>query len=167
MILALALTGLAMLLGAGLSPGLGEQAHPPHRTRITIAVLLTGFFLVETALQLWFAPVFFDMVGLTDLAAECRRMLGGMVPGGVAGGIAAGLSAVLLLAVALRGWWGVLRDQRTLRVESVLASRESHDAYDLVILPSSKRMAYTVGGRNPQVVLTTAFVEAFPLPSWT
>ncbi len=162
MILVLALTGLAMLLAAGQSPRLGARAHPAHRARLTIAVLLTGFFLVEATLLLWSAPVLLDVVGLSDLAAVCRRMLGGTVPGGVVGGTVAGLFAVLLLATALRGWWRVLRDQRRLRVESVLASHESHEDYDLVILPSSKRMAYTVGGRSPQVVLTSAVVEGFP-----
>lgn len=161
MILVFIIAGSVILMAGGFSVRLGSRVHPSHRVTLTLGVLITGLFLAEAGLLLWSSPVILDMLGFTELAVVCRRMLGGEVPGGVAGGVAAGLAALWLGGAACKGGWDVMRAQRRLRVESVLPPCETREEFDLFVLPSSRRMAYTVGGRRPQVVLTSAVVEDF------
>lgn len=153
------LGGALVLVSASLGDAIGERFHPVHRVRLTVGALLTGALVVEAGLILWSMPVLLDLVGLVDLAEVCRRILGGPTPGGTAGGVAAGAGAVWLGGAMVKGWWGVLWTQRKLRIESALTPRDRQEGFDIYVLPSPRRMAYTVGGRRPQIVLTSAVVD--------
>ena len=154
--------GVVLLVLAGIGAATGGRFHPAHRVHLTLGVLLAGLFVVEAGLILWATPVLLDLVGLVDLAEVCRRILGGPAPGGTAGGVAAGLGAVWLGVAMLKGWWAVLWTQRILRIESAITPTDKREGFDLYVLASPRRMAYTVGGRRPQVVLTSAVVDELP-----
>ncbi|MGH8872999.1 MAG: M56 family metallopeptidase [Acidimicrobiia bacterium] len=156
------IAGVAVLVSAGISAVIGDRFHPVHRVRLTLGALLTGLFVAEAGLILWATPVLLDIVGLVDLAEVCRRILGGPTLGGTAGGVIAGLGAVWLGGAMFTGWWGVLWTQRRLRIESAIAPTDRREGFDLYVLASPRRMAYTVGGRRPQVVLTSAVVDELP-----
>lgn len=158
MIPLLLLGGLALL---GL-PGLGRVrfGHPAHWARWSLSLQVTGFLLVEAGLWLWTAPAALDLMGATDLALLCRRMLGGLAPGGWPAGAAAGGAAVVLAVLAARGARRVRVTQRKMRVNALLGTHRRQQDLDLVVLPVSDVIAYTVGGRRPQVVLSAGLVEA-------
>lgn len=161
MTLVFVIAGVSMLLVSGVGVTRGGRIHPAHRVRLILGVLVTGLFLVEAGLVLWSLPIMLDILGFTDLAVLCRRMLGGLAPGGVVGGVTAGLASLWVGGAAVKGGWGVSRAQRDLRIESFHAPRETHESFDLFVIPSSKPMAYTVGGRRPQVVLSSAVADGF------
>lgn len=156
------LGGALVLVSTGLGDMIGDRFHPAHRVRLTVGALLAGALVVEAGLILWSAPVILDLVGLVDLAEVCRRILGGPTPGGTAGGVAAAAGAGWLCGAMVKGWWGVVWTQRKLRIESALTPRDRHEGFDLYVLSSPRRMAYTIGGRRPQVVLTSAVVDQLP-----
>lgn len=158
MILLPLLSGLALLS----IPGLVRSGrwHPAHVARLGLAVLLIGFILVEAGLLLWAAPALLDLVGAADLARVCRRMLGGLVPDGWEIGTAAGSAAVGLSLLAVRGVVRVGALQRSLRVEALLGDHQQGVDHHLVVLPVPDLVAYTVGGRPPQVVISDGLVAA-------
>lgn len=163
MIQGLIVAGAALLLAAGLIAPLGARVHPAHRARLLSGALVIGLFLVETGLILWSLPVVVDRLGLTELSELCLRIVGGGVPGGALGGFASGMAAIWLGVAACRGGWVVLEAQRALRIESTMWRWEEAESFDVFVVPSPKRMAYTVGIRRPQVVLSSAvFAELDP-----
>jgi beta-lactamase regulating signal transducer with metallopeptidase domain len=87
-------------------------------------------------------------------------MLGGLVPGDWGSGAGAGVASMALLVLAFRGVRRVKATQRRLRVSSVLGSHHCRGDHDLVQLPTAEVVAYTVGGRRPQVVLSQGLLEA-------
>lgn len=154
--------GVGMLLLPGLGDRLGHRVHPAHRARLLLGGLLTGVLVFECGLLLWSAPVVLDLVGFIDLAAVCRQALGGPTPGGAATGLVTGIAAAWVGAALVVGWWRVVSTQRRLHFDESVAPLETSDAFDLYVLPAPRRMAYTVGGRRPQVVVTSAVVEGLP-----
>lgn len=158
MILLLLLAGLALLAAPGLIRS--GRGHPAHPARNGLALLLIGFALVEAGLLLWAAPALLDLVGATNLARVCRRMLGGLVPGGWETGVAAGVVALGLAGYAARGLVRARALQRSMRVESLLGDHHRHPDHHLVVLPVGDLVAYTVGGRPPQVVLSEGLLAA-------
>lgn len=158
MIPLLILVGLVLL---GL-PGLGSRGsgHPAHWARWSLSTLVTGFLLVEAGLLLWTAPAALDLMGATDLAHICRRMLGGLVPPGWSAGAVSGAAAVVLAGTAIRGAWRVRATQRRMRVGPLVGVHSHMPGHDLVVLPVSEVIAYAVRGRRPQVVVSEGLVEA-------
>lgn len=156
---------IPLLLFGGLlllsSPGLVtvRRGHPAHWTRNALTLQLTGFVLVEVGLMLWAVPALLDLVGATDLARICRRMLDGLAPGGWPAGAAAGAAASALATLAFRGAWRVRSAQRRMRVEPWLGTHYQRYDHHLVVLPTDDLVAYTVGGRSPQVVISQGLVE--------
>lgn len=161
MILVLLIGGLALLASTPLW-GSMRRIHPAHRARLLGAGLVTGFVLIESGLVLWATPALLDAMSLAELAAACRRMLGGLVPGGRVGGMAAAAVLVWTTTAALVGLGRVVRSQRRYRVEPTLARAERRETHELVVLPTIQPFAYAVGGRRPQIVLTRGVVDRFP-----
>lgn len=139
-----------------------NRVHPAHQARLLAVGLLSGGTLIQAGLWLWASPVVLDAVGRPDLAAACEAMLGGSAPGGRIGGIAAFGAAVWLAIRASYAAVGTWREQRQYRVEWSLGVASHHPTHDLVILPLAQPIAYTVGGRPPQVVLSQGIVDRLP-----
>ena len=158
MIPLLLLAGLLLLACPHLM--LRLRAHPAHLARHALALPLIGFALVEAGLLLWAAPALLDLVGATDLAQLCRRMLGGLVPGDWPAGAAAGVVAVVLAVVAVRGARRASRVQRAMRVEPWLGTHDHRDDHHLVVIPTERLVAYSVPGQQPQVVMSEGLVDA-------
>lgn len=158
-LVAITVGGAVVLTAAGFVDLIAGQFHPAHRARLVIGLLLTGVFALEAGLVLWSLPMVLDLFGFVDLAAMCRRILGGPTPGGVAGGLTATAGAVWVGGAMVKGWGRVVWTQRNLRVESAISGVQRRDGFDLHTLTSPRRMAYTVGGRRPQIVVTTGLLE--------
>ncbi|MPZ51365.1 MAG: M48 family metalloprotease [Acidimicrobiia bacterium] len=157
MIPLLIISGLVLLSVPGLVSV--RKGHPAHWTRNALAVLLTGFALVVAGLLLWAAPAWLDLLGATELARVCRRMLGGLAPGGWQAGATAGIVVVVLAGMGFGGAWRVRRIQRRMRVESWLGVHERRGDHDLVVVPTADLLAYAVGGRPPQVVVSQGLLD--------
>ncbi|MGH8873188.1 MAG: M56 family metallopeptidase [Acidimicrobiia bacterium] len=163
MILTLIVVAGAGVLGlAGPGARLGQRLHPAHGARLILGALIVGVSLVEAGLVLWSTPVLLDVAGLVDLAAVCRRILGGPPPGGTPGGLAAGMGAVWLASSVVRGGWRVYSTQRGLRIDPAITPTDRREDFDLYVAASPRRMAYTVGGRRPQVIVTSAVADQLP-----
>lgn len=158
MIPLLIVSGLVLLAAPGLIR-LG-RGHPAHLARNGLALQVIGFILFEAGLLLWAAPALLDLVGATDLARVCRRMLGGLLPGGWETGAAAGVAALGLAALAARGVLRAVDLQRRMRVEPLLGRHHLHRDHHLVVLPVGDLVAYTVGGQSPQVVISEGLIAA-------
>lgn len=139
-----------------------KRVHPAHQARLLAVGLLSGGILIQAGLWLWASPVVLDAVGRPDLAAACEAMFGGSAPGGRIGGIAALGAAIWLAMKATCAAVGIWREQRRYRVEWPLGVASHHPTHDLVILPLAQPIAYTVGGRPPQVVLSQGIVDRLP-----
>lgn len=157
MILVLLVLGLMVLFGAGAWQP--RRLHPAHEARLRSVGMVSGLLLVEGGLVLGATPLLLRAVGRADLAAACEAMLGGPLPFGDVAGVGAIAAGVLLPfrlvtgAVRMQSW------QSRCRVEPWLGAVDRHEAFDLVVLPSGRFGAYTVGGRRPQIVLTRGVIE--------
>lgn len=152
------IAGLVFLAAPGLiNVGRG---HPVHFARNGLAVQLIGFVLVEAGLLLWASPAILDLIGATDLARVCRAMLGGLLPPGWQVGVAAGIAALVLAGLTVRGALQARALQRNMRVEAVLGDHHVRQDHHLVVLPVDDAVAYTVGGRPPQVVISRGLIAA-------
>ena len=160
-IIGLMLVGVAVLLSLGRWDS-RPLWHPAIQARLLAVGIVSGFVLVEAGLWLWATPVMFEMVGRSDLAAECLEMLGGEVPWGRAGGMAALVAAAALTLRAGSGLIRAWRTQRRYRVERGLRSTHRGTTHDLVVLPTSQPFAYAVAGRPAQVVLTQGLIDQLP-----
>lgn len=162
MILLFVLSGMAILMVSNVVARLSANAHPEHQSKLILGALGTGAVLFVSGLVLWSAPTVLDMVGMTDLALVCRRMIGGFVPGGQVGGLTVAVAAAVIVLAGGRGGLNMVRTQRGLRVETLLAPHLQQEGYDLVVLPTTRQLAYTVGGRRPQIVLSQGLVDTNP-----
>lgn len=154
------LGGLLLLGAPGWAYGLSKRAYPADWVRQRLALQLTGLALVEAGLLLWATPALLDLMGATDLALICRRMFGGLLPSGWLSGAGAGALALAVVCLAARGVWRVMAAQRRLRVERWLGSHNRLEDFDLVVVPTSELVGYTVAGRPPQVVLSRGLLDA-------
>lgn len=157
MILALLALGLMVLFGAGAWQP--RHLHPAHEARLRSVGMASGLLLVEAGLVLWASPLLLRAVGRPDLAAACEVMLGGPLPFRDAAGVGAAVAAALLPSRLVAGTIKVQSWQRRYRVEPWLGAVNRHETYDVVVLPSGRLGAYTVGGRRPQIVLTRGVFE--------
>jgi hypothetical protein len=154
------LGGLVLLGTPGWVSGLSKRGYPAAWVRQGLAVQLTGLAMVEAGLLLGATPALLDLMGAADLALICRRMFGGLLPSGWLSGAGAGVLALALVCLAARGTWRVMAAQRRLRVERWLGAHQHREGCDLVVIPTSEIVAYTVAGRPPQVVLSRGLLRA-------
>lgn len=151
--------GLLLLGGPGGVRGQGRRGHPANWARNAWSLQLMGFALVESGLFLSATPTLLDLVGATDMALICQRMFGGLASGGWAGAVSGGL-ALVLAGAAGRGAFRVRAAQRRLRIERWLGCHCRRADHTLVVLPAGDLIAYAVGGRPPQVVVSRGMFDA-------
>lgn len=158
--LVLILAGLGVLLLPGATSGLGGHLAPRDWARLTAASMRGGLLAIRLGLLFTAAPVVLRLVGVQGLAEACHQTLGPFTPGGAAAGIA---SAALLVLVETR-IRRTRRNSRTirarLRIEPWLGHHEHHGDHDIVVVPAAPAIAYAVGGRPGQVVLSQGLVSA-------
>jgi Zn-dependent protease with chaperone function len=98
-------------------------------------------------------PALVAVIPRRDLAAW-PRLVAGSGPGAEAAAwLAVALLAASACAVAARAL-ELLRGRRVLRAEPGIGSHEPRPGFDLVTLPDAAVVAYSLGGRRPQVVLS-------------
>jgi Zn-dependent protease with chaperone function len=154
------LSGGLLLALPGLAQPLARRLPPEHWARATMAALLVGAAMVELSAVLVAAPTVLGALGVHALAAACERLLGAVTPGGDVMGWAAAALAVALPAFAGRRVAATVRNWRTMEVEPSIGDHRPWGGHDLVVLPTEAPLAFSVGGRSSQIVVSRGLLAA-------
>lgn len=138
----------------------GRRLDPEHWARLVWAALTTGAIAFEAGLVLLALPTVLRVVGISQLTAACNMLLGHLAPGpGPVGWFAAAL-AVALPGHALLGWWRTRDASAALSIEPGLGRRRTFRGYELVVLPTTRVLAYSVqSGARSQIVVSQGVVD--------
>jgi Zn-dependent protease with chaperone function len=124
-----------------------------RRARRAAAALAGSLLFTLAGLAMLALPALVAVIPRRDLAAW-PRLVAGSGPGAEAAAwLAVALLAASACAVAARAL-ELLRRRRVLRAEPGIGSHEPRPGFDLVTLPGAAVVAYSLGGRRPQVVLS-------------
>jgi hypothetical protein len=119
-----------------------------------LVAIVGGAVLVELGALLWAAPTVLRASGAPALAMACDRLVGPLLPLGTLGG---GVGLTVAAAVPMLGWQGNRRSRAqiaTLTIEPGLGRHEHRDGFVLVVLPTGRPMAYSLGPPKPQVIVS-------------
>lgn len=138
---------------------LGRRLPSRDWSRMATTSLITGASALLLSLLFIAAPPMLRAVGAGELARLCDEFLGHLPHGTpMTGWIAAGL----FTASIVFGTLNTFRTTRTLRaltVEPFVGTHVPTPEFDLVLLPSPARLAYSRQAARPQVVVTEGLVE--------
>ncbi len=165
MLLALGVTGLALLALPALTRPAGRRLHPAEWTRLCLIGVTAGLLIVEAAAVLYAAPTLAGASGIPGLAHLCRRALGPLAPGGAAAGWTATAIAVTLPFLGAVGWTRARREVARMRVEPWLGRHQELGAHELVVLPMAEIVAVSVPAprgcsARGQIVVSDGLVDA-------
>lgn len=129
----------------------------PRRAWATVALagLVSAALYSMVGLALLSAPVVLPLIIGSSAAETCRVLLQRLEPGGVATSWAAAMLLGSAVAVATARRWRSRRHRAILRVPSYLGVHEQRGLFDLVTVPTSTALAYSVDGAQPQAVVST------------
>lgn len=150
---------LAVLLAAALLPGVltrrgGRHFRPRVWARLVLASLVGTAIYVWLALLLLSAPVLLGAVAGSSLEGICSRALYGLEPAGPALAWSATALVVVTAPIVALGLYRSHRRRAPLRVPPEIGTHVDRGDFDLVILPVTTPLAYSLGGRHPQVVVS-------------
>lgn len=129
---------------------------PVELTRYNAITTWTGVVLFLAALILCALPAVLTLAGQ---GVADRHFF----PGDTAVGWLSAAIALAVIGEMLLGFRLVRRVERRLRIESAVGLHHRLRDFDLVVLESQHPIAYAVGGRNPQVVVTSGLLSALTL----
>jgi hypothetical protein len=126
--------------------------RPIELTRYNAATMSSGVTMLLVALVLCAAPV---MIGLGGGTVLDRHFF----PGDAIIGWISAISAVTLIVTMTVGYRRGRKVESRLRVEPSIGKHYPLGSFELVVLETEMLMAYAVGGRDAQVVVTAGFVD--------
>ena len=151
--LVLATVGLVAL--PVLSRRFRRALGPNEHVRFNAATMITGLLFLEVALVVCALPVVASAVSTPIVDRH-------FFPGDAyVGWASAGVALVAALAM-VHGLVRFRRIEQRLRVERWVGSHEERAGYELVVLEVDEPMAYALGGREPQVVVTSGLIDRLP-----
>lgn len=126
----------------------GRSLRPNERVWFNAFTTVTGILLLEFALIVCAVPILL----LVSSSGHIDRHF---FPGDAFVGWGSTVVAGILVASLFIGWAQFRQNQQRLRVEPWIGTHRQRAGYELVILESDRQIAYAVGGKDPQVVVTT------------
>jgi len=159
MILLLLASALGLLALPGCARPLGRRLPPAEWAKLCAGLLLAGGVALEAGLVVVGGPTALRLAGMKGVADLCEHLLGALAPGGTPLGMAAAMTALLLAVAAGRSLVRARHSRRVLRVEPGLGWHVEWCGHDLVVLPSEELVAFSAGGRPPQVVVSQRLVD--------
>ncbi len=126
--------------------------RPVELTRYNAVTMTSGFTFLLVALVLCAAPLVASIGGGSVISRHFFP--GGTTVGWISAAGAAALATTLV--VGLRRAWSV---EHRLRIEPGIGRHRDCGSYDLVVLELSQPLAYAIGGKLPQVVITTGLTD--------
>jgi Zn-dependent protease with chaperone function len=160
MTLLLLVSGLGLLSIPACARPLGRRLPPAEWTKICAGLLAAGALVIQASLVVQAAPTMLRSVGLDSVAELCEHALGTVVPGGAPVGIAAAVAATLTALLAGRSVLAARRIQRMATVEREIGWHAAWCGHHLVVLPSRTPVAFSIGGRPAQVVMSQGLISA-------
>jgi Peptidase family M48 len=160
MTLLLLLCGLGLLVIPAVARPLGRRLPPSEWARTCAGLLAIGWVVTEASLLLQAAPTSLRAAGLERLAELCEHALGPVAPGGPLVGMVAGGAATAVALRAARSVLAALHRRRLVRVEAGIGWHAQVGGHELVVLPSSERVAFSTAGRTGQVVMSQGLIAA-------
>lgn len=149
--------GALALVLPGLRPTVSLRGHPRWFARLDASAMLLGLAALVGGLLLSVA------VGALHVASGASRLRyeGHLAPGGITASVVSGVLLIVLVArVSL-----VARRTRRARIAAQpdrwLGRWEHQPDHDLVVLPTPEPVAYSVGGRPPQIVISEGLRDRF------
>ncbi len=158
MSLLILVAGLLVAAAGALSRHATHRGDPRAWAALTSASTVAAALYVTVGLGLLAAPVWLRLVTGLSLAEACRGLLERFEPGGIVTAWAAtGLLGLVVTVTATRAWRS-RRRRATLRIPSYVGIHEPRHGFDLVTLPTPTPLAYSLGGRYPQAVISDGLV---------
>lgn len=157
--LGLVLGSLGLLALPAFARRWGRLVCPAEWSRVCGTSLALGASMFELAVVLYAIPAVAGVVGASDVAAMCRRVLEPFDP---AIGPVGAAAAVLAVAIPASGLVALVQADRTAHrayVEHWRGEHRPRAGYELVTLDSPVPVAVAVPARVPQVVVTRAIVD--------
>jgi len=158
-LLLLLVSALGLLVLPGCARPLGRRLPPTEWAKLCAGLLGAGGLALEAGLTVLGGPTVLRLVGLDAVADLCEHVLGELAPGGAPVRMAAAMTAMLLAVAAGRCLVRTLGCRHVLRVESGIGWHGDLCGHDLVVLPSEELVAFSVGGRQAQVVVSRGLVD--------
>jgi len=158
MTLLLLLSGAGLLLVPAFARPSGRRLPPAEWAKTCAGLLAAGAVAVEVSLVIQAAPTLLRAAGLGGVAAFCEHALGGFAPGAPAG-VGSAVVAVVLALLAGRSLLGARRTRRALRIEPEVGWHGQVRGHELVVLPSQTPVAFSIGGRSGQVVISRGLID--------
>ncbi|MGH9030506.1 MAG: M48 family metalloprotease [Acidimicrobiia bacterium] len=158
MAILIAATGLAFLALPGVTRRWGKGLAPDEWGRLCGGALAVGLSMFELGALLTAAPTVLRAAGAPTLAAACERTLVPLLPGGA---VAGWVAAAIAITVPVLAWVGLRRARRgrdAVRIEPTLGEHFSVGEHDLVVLPTERLVAVSVGGDPAQIVVSTGLL---------
>jgi Zn-dependent protease with chaperone function len=152
-------SAVGLLVLPGCAHPLGRRLPPAEWAKLCAGLLLAGGVALEAGLILVGAPTALRLAGMNAVADLCEHLLGALAPGGAPLGMAAAMTALLLAVTTGRSLVRACRGRRALRVEPGVGWHGEFCGHDLVVLPCEDLVAFTAGGRSPQVVVSQRLVD--------
>ena len=142
--------GAAAILLPGLRFGWSVGGNPHRLATLDLAALSVGLSSIVAALVLSIAVGGLHVVAGSELAT----FGGHLAPGGIVVSAASGLALVLLAARLATLVKRARRGRRAAYADQWLGSHHDRGDHELVVLPTSATLAYSVRGPRPQVVIS-------------
>lgn len=126
--------------------------RPVELTRYNAVTMTSGLTFLLIALVLCAVPIVASIGGGSVISRH-------FFPGGAAIGWVSALGASVLLITLLVGVRRAWRVESRLLVEPDIGEHYHHGTHELVVLDLAEPLAYAIGGRTPQVVITTGLAD--------
>lgn len=150
--------GLALLLLPGLAGSRVLHPRPAPWSRLYAVSLVLGLTALLVGLLLHAAPVLAALGHPEDLSAT-DDVIAHLSPGGVPAALISSVLAILLVFRLVRGVLRLYRGRRRSRAAPCLGTHLRRASHDLVVLPIARSVAYSIGGKPSQVVVSEELVE--------
>ena len=150
--------GLALLLLPGLAGSKVVHLRPAPWSRLYAISLVLGMTALLIGLLLHAAPVLAALAHPDDPSAT-DDVIAHLSPGGVPGAMTSSVLAVLLAYRLARGILRLHQGRRLSRAAPDLGTHLRRTSHDLVVLPLSTSVAYSIGGKPSQVIVSEELVE--------
>jgi len=126
--------------------------RPVELTRYNAVTMSSGVVLLFVALVVCAAPAIIALGGGSVLDRH-------FFPGDAVVGWLSAATAATLIATMVIGYRRVRRVEARLRIESSIGDHFKLSRYDLVVLSTRQPVAYAIGGRHAQVVITSGLLD--------
>lgn len=148
---ALLIAVVGLLLLPAFARKLRSSFVPAEWARINATSLVAAVVLLEVALVICASPLVLHMI----YGGTQRHFF----PGGIVAGYVSLIAAVIVPLSIAFGIGKLIAHRRLLRAEPWLGDHRTVDGIDIVVLPTSAELAFSLPGSPPQILISEGLVE--------